>query len=360
MKKFICLVCALIFLAINVSFAKGTVSLAMNLEEIERLAQSVLMLEVYDRKDNLIATGSGFVAVDSSFLFTNYHVIEDAYKVVAISDDNQRYAIEGICALDKERDLALLKIEKRANIPPLKFATNYTPKRAETVVAIGSPIGFKNTVSIGNISAVYQTDDISYIHFTAPISQGSSGGALFNSDGNVIGITSAFYLDAQNINVAINSFEIVDFLSKWDGEIVTFNEHYEKSVFSIIYFADCMRIKIPQDNFYIELPYEWNVNASAGTKWVWLQNKTDERICFIIAYEGEMMEEYSIEEPTLTLGEYKYFYKNNGKCCFWVLHETDIWFMLTSLSDPLVNTLGATAKKYIDECTDIIANLHEY
>lgn len=76
-------------------------------------------------------------------------------------------------------------------------------KKGETVVAIGSPLGIKNTVSTGVLSGRLMEDSMYVLQFTAPISNGSSGGALFDNNGNVIGITYASYVDGQNLNLAI-------------------------------------------------------------------------------------------------------------------------------------------------------------
>ena len=93
--------------------------------------------------------------------------------------------------------------------------------RAEPVIAIGSPKGFTNTVSTGIISNIYNEDGFNRIQFTAPISPGSSGGALFNGNGEVIGITSSTYIDSQNLNFAIQITEVIDLYSQWDGKTAT-------------------------------------------------------------------------------------------------------------------------------------------
>ena len=83
-------------------------------------------------------------------------------------------------------------------------------KRGQQVVAIGSPEGLINTVSMGNISALYRRNDTPDIQFTAPISHGSSGGALFNNKGEVIGVTSATHKEGQNINFAVGISHVIE------------------------------------------------------------------------------------------------------------------------------------------------------
>lgn len=88
----------------------------------------------------------------------------------------------------KENDIAILQFMTPTIMQPLEYSTD-SIKRGSSIVAIGSPIGLKNTVSLGNVSSVYNEDGVNWIQFTAPISHGSSGGALLNDNGQVIGIT---------------------------------------------------------------------------------------------------------------------------------------------------------------------------
>ncbi len=187
-------------------------------DRIEAAAKSVLMLEIYDESDELVATGSGFVAFDSKTLVTNYHVLEDGDLIVGYSDDGDKYMLDRVLIADEARDVAIIGFSEPTELVPLTFNADGVLKRAQTVVAIGSPIGITNTVSIGNISALYDEGGVSQIQFTAPISPGSSGGALFDDDGEVIGITSATYLYAQNINIAVHAGEVIDLYDRWDGE----------------------------------------------------------------------------------------------------------------------------------------------
>lgn len=186
-------------------------------DEIEKAAKSVLKLEVYDFFGRMIKTGSGFVAFDNNTLVTNYHVIENSSKIIANSDDGEQYSIVAVCCCDEDMDIAIVQLEDNFELNPLPLRAEKNLKRSSPVVAIGSPIGIKNTVSIGNISAVYEEDGIPWIQFTAPISQGSSGGALFNDSGEVIGVTSASYTRGQNLNLAINISVAKAMYNAWDN-----------------------------------------------------------------------------------------------------------------------------------------------
>lgn len=189
---------------------------------INNAAKSVLMLEIYDDQDDLIATGSGFVAFNNKTLVTNYHVIEGADYILANSDGNvEQYIIMKVLIADSEKDIAIVSFFSPTDLVPLTLSDNKNMMRAEPVIAIGSPKGFTNTVSTGIISNIYNEDGFNRIQFTAPISPGSSGGALFNGKGEVIGITSSTYIDSQNLNFAIQITEVIDLYNQWDGKTAT-------------------------------------------------------------------------------------------------------------------------------------------
>lgn len=200
------------------SSALADYSFSSDPDAVETAANSVFMLEVYGANSRKIATGSGFVAFDSSTLVTNYHVVEGGAYVVALSDDADQYIIDSACIVDKNLDLAILHFSKPANAAPLPLQADDQLKRSQKVVAIGSPAGLKNTVSIGNISGFYNKSGRNWIQFTAPISSGSSGGALLDDQGKVVGITTASYASTQNVNLAIRSTSLISLYKRWDGK----------------------------------------------------------------------------------------------------------------------------------------------
>lgn len=168
---------------------------------VDILSKSVLLIKAYDIDYRLIATGSGFIAFDNQTLITNYHVIEDAYFVEAISEEDITYNIIGAAYFDINDDIAILKFETPTKLPVLTLFDSNKVNAGDEIIAIGSPLGIKNTISKGIISLIDSEKDV--IQFTAPISSGSSGGALFTTNGKVIGITSASYENGQNLNLAI-------------------------------------------------------------------------------------------------------------------------------------------------------------
>ena len=188
-----------------------------NADAIEEAANSVFMLEVYSSRNQKIGVGSGFLAFDSSTLVTNYHVIDGGAYVIAISDDKDKYYVTKVFAVDKEQDIAILQFDQPIQASPLELYESSNLKRSQSVVAIGSPAGLMNTISLGNISAFYQRDGHDWIQFTAPISSGSSGGALLNDQGKVIGITTATYASAQNVNMAVRADSVIKLYNEAKG-----------------------------------------------------------------------------------------------------------------------------------------------
>ncbi len=208
--------CLIACLLLAPGLSWGEYSFSDDADAIEKAADSVFMLEVYSYNHQKFATGSGFVAFDSSTLITNYHVIEGGSYVIAISDDQEQYLVSRICCYDKQKDIAILQFDQVTKADPLPLDTDGQLKRSQTVIAIGSPAGLRNTISIGNISAFYTEGGKDWIQFTAPISSGSSGGALFNDEGEIIGITTATYASAQNVNMAVKAEEVIRLYNKWD------------------------------------------------------------------------------------------------------------------------------------------------
>ena len=170
---------------------------------IEAADASVVKIFCYDYDGELAATGSGFVAFDGSTIITNYHVMTSAYTCKISTNQDISYEVSKILCYSKEQDIAILQLAKDTGLQPLTLGDSSIIKKGESVVAIGSPLGIKNTVSTGVLSGRLMEDSMDVLQFTAPISSGSSGGALFDNNGNVIGITYASYINGQNLNLAI-------------------------------------------------------------------------------------------------------------------------------------------------------------
>lgn len=198
---------------------------------ISQLAQAVLYLELYDDDNILVASGSGFLIGDGTTLVTNFHVIENAYSAFAYSADGKMKTELGkVLAYNQTYDIAILECDNDFGVLPLQLEESQ-PKQGDSIYAIGYPLGLANTVSDGIVSSVY-TDSYGtdIIQITAPISHGSSGGALINQAGKVVGITSASYTSGQNLNIAIASKHISNLLSYPLQKEISLTELYQMLV----------------------------------------------------------------------------------------------------------------------------------
>lgn len=182
-------------------------------EELAQLASSIVMITVYNRRGQPEATGSGIMIGREGFILTNNHVTAGGcFFTVQIEDDSNIYKTDRLIKSNSLLDLAIIRIEKRLNPLPLYRGTKKLV-RGQKVIAIGSPLGLFNSVSDGIISGFRTIGEVDMIQFTAPISHGSSGGALINMQGQVIGISTAGFDEGQNINLAV-SYENIYMFSK--------------------------------------------------------------------------------------------------------------------------------------------------
>lgn len=191
-------------------------ALAMTPAEIyQTCSSSVVTIYSMDGKER-IHQGSGFFVNNSGALLTNFHVIEDSETIVIEFEDGDILSVGDVLAQDPTKDLALLSaiipVGKSQKAKPVKFAP-HTPNPGETVFVIGTPKGLSHTISDGILSsAVKQRDNGDIIQFTAPVSHGSSGSPVFNDKGQVIGIVTFSYKEAQNLNFAVSQTTILQFL----------------------------------------------------------------------------------------------------------------------------------------------------
>ena len=151
------------------------------------------------------STGSGVVVDGDGYIMTNAHVVRGAFTVRvlfsaagsgegALEDADRGEPVEAsIVGIDRETDLALIKVD-RSGLPQLPFGDSDSLQQGDIVLAIGSPLGLKNSVSMGVVSAparlVRDNDPMPYIQTDASINPGNSGGALVDAEGRLVGINS--------------------------------------------------------------------------------------------------------------------------------------------------------------------------
>lgn len=177
----------------------------LSAEEIyKKCSAAVFYIEVYDANGEALGSGSGFFIDDEGTAVTNYHVIEFASSArVTLTGSNKVCNVVGVYDYDKDEDWAVLRVEG-SGFSYLNIGAKDSVVPGAAVYAIGSPLGFSDTITQGIISNANRVDDgVSYVQTNAAISSGSSGGALINKYGEVIGITSSSYIYGQNMNLAL-------------------------------------------------------------------------------------------------------------------------------------------------------------
>jgi S1-C subfamily serine protease len=163
---------------------------------------SVVLLVMEDANGQPIALGSGFF-VRENVIASNFHVIEGASRGYAkLIGQKTKYDIIGLTGVDTVHDLVLLNVTG-AMSPSLPLADSRQAAVGDEVFAVGNPQGLEGTFSQGIISSVRDVESETLLQITAPISPGSSGGPVLNSEGKVIGISVATFNGGQNLNFAI-------------------------------------------------------------------------------------------------------------------------------------------------------------
>ena len=174
---------------------------------VERVMPSIVFIKTDKGK-----FGSGFFVSPNGDIFTNHHVIEGAEYITVTNQGGQNISAL-VKDYDAQRDMALLKVNTSYAVPFLKISSTL-PKQGEAIIAIGNPRGLSGTVSNGIVSAVREMFGNLWVQFTAPISPGSSGGALINLNGEVAGMTTGnFKEEGQNLNFAVPSTTLTQFLN---------------------------------------------------------------------------------------------------------------------------------------------------
>ena len=139
--------------------------------------------------------GSGFIISEDGYVITNAHVVDNASEILVGLQDRREYPAE-LIGSDPTTDIALLKLEA-SNLPVVTIGDSEDLRVGEWVLAIGSPFGFEHTATQGIVSALARSlPDGTYVPFIqtdVAVNPGNSGGPLFNTDGEVIGVNSQIY-----------------------------------------------------------------------------------------------------------------------------------------------------------------------
>ena len=151
--------------------------------------------------------GSGFIVSNDGVILTNAHVVRDADEVIVKLQDRREYRAK-VLGSDTKTDVAVLKIEAKG-LPTVPLGDTRNLKVGEWVIAIGEPYGLESTVTAGVVSAKGRNIDengVQFIQTDVAVNPGNSGGPLFNTRGEVVGINSQIYSETggyQGLSFAI-------------------------------------------------------------------------------------------------------------------------------------------------------------
>ncbi|MCP3672899.1 MAG: PDZ domain-containing protein [Gammaproteobacteria bacterium] len=171
---------------------------------IQKAAPSVVNIrtfipdpDIYNKRTSArLGVGSGVIVSAQGYIMTNYHVIADAQDIVVELIDG-RTAIAEIIGVDADTDLAVLKIIM-ANLPVISTAHKITAQMGDIAIIIGNPYGVGQAVTMGIVSATERrllklSEYVDFIQTDAAVNPGNSGGALVNTKGELLGISSAYF-----------------------------------------------------------------------------------------------------------------------------------------------------------------------
>ena len=163
--------------------------------EFFRRFQGPQMPRGQQRDTPVFGAGSGFIISPDGVILTNAHVVRDAKEVTVKLNDRREYRAK-VLGSDPKTDVAVLKIDAK-NLPVVPIGKSSDLKVGEWVLAIGSPFGLESTVTAGVVSAKGRSlpDDsqVPFIQTDVAVNPGNSGGPLFNTRGEVVGINSQIY-----------------------------------------------------------------------------------------------------------------------------------------------------------------------
>ncbi|MGH1388330.1 S1C family serine protease [Kordia sp.] len=188
--------------AANIDFTVAAEKTVHSVVHVKNKITKIAPRSIFDiyngtgRQQTQIGTGSGVIITPDGHIVTNNHVIEGSNEIQVTLNNNKNYVAK-LIGTDPKMDIALLKIEADEELPYISFGNSDNAKIGEWVLAVGNPFNLTSTVTAGIISAkgrdLNEGDNLSqsFIQTDAAVNPGNSGGALVNTNGELIGINTA-------------------------------------------------------------------------------------------------------------------------------------------------------------------------
>jgi S1-C subfamily serine protease len=178
---------------------------------VEKVKNAVVKVDKYSQvrgNEKISGSGSGFVFSSDGLILTNSHVIDNSDRLNVTLLDGDEFTAE-VTGIDKDTDIAIIKIFG-SGYSPAKLGSSSNLKIGQLVIAIGNPLGYQHSVSVGVLSGVGRTmrtpdghmiDNI--LQSDAAMNPGNSGGPMIDTNGEVIGINTAIIPYAQGLSFSI-------------------------------------------------------------------------------------------------------------------------------------------------------------
>lgn len=171
---------------------------------IAKVRPSIATIRVNGRDGQALGMGTGFVIEPEGLIATNFHVITEGRSFTVEMSSGRKLSVLSIEASDRDADLALVRVDVNDKpLPALKLAGPSAAKQGLRVLAFGNPLGLRDSVVQGIVSAVRAVDGRQMIQLAMPIEQGNSGGPLVDYRGRVHGIINMKSAIDQNLGFAI-------------------------------------------------------------------------------------------------------------------------------------------------------------
>lgn len=172
-------------------------------ELIQKIRPSVVTIRVNGRDGNELAMGTGFVIDASGLIATNLHVISEGRPFTVELPDGRQLPVISVESTDRAGDLAIVRVDVGSEPPRALPLLEQATSQGTRVLAFGNPLGFRDSVVSGIVSAVREIDDRELIQLAMPVQPGNSGGPLVDLDGNVRGIINMKSAIDDNLGFAI-------------------------------------------------------------------------------------------------------------------------------------------------------------
>lgn len=183
---------------------------------------AVVTIAVGNAAGDYSGQGSGFLITSDGLVVTNHHVIADGSQFVALLADGSPLSVVKVLASDAARDIALLRIDTGGRtLPYLALAPeDYLLEVGNKIAVMGSPHGLEGTFTTGIVSAKRKDKDVDLVQITAPVSPGSNGSPVVDTEATVVGIVTGGIVEdmAQSLNFAVSVSELYELLKKGGEE----------------------------------------------------------------------------------------------------------------------------------------------